>query len=337
MSPFKDKLMARVLTVLLTCVAGAVPATAQGVHEAPVKVSVRTDSMTVTMGDHVHVTVEVLKNGHEGVVLGMPDMSQVAQNKNMVATMGTAEVRKVDVDSIDHGNKRIQVDYDIVLQPFEPGTMTVGPFAYAYKGDTVASDILSIKVLEVEMPQVMKDSLYINPMRGVLSVESRWYDFIPDTWPWYLLGLVVLALIVIGALLYKKNGPMLIKKRRMLPPYDVARKRLDAIRKEHLAEKATSKHFYTVLTDVLRQYLGAQFKIYAREMTSAQILAAVDADAKLAGHREMLVNVLELADLVKFAKLEAAVNQKMGSLRDIEDFVEQTKPLTQQDNKNSKS
>ena len=314
---------------LIAAIALACPSKAMAVSaDVPdLVIHARTDTAKVTMGDRTALSIEVLKNVHEGALIGMP-----TPGPNQVLTFGSAEVRSMTVDSADLGHGRTQLNYKLVLQPFEPGSLTLPAFKYASQGDTASSEVLTIKVEEPEMPQEMRDSLWINPMQGTVSVPGRWYDVIPNWWPWALVALGVIALLVAVLMLYKKNGPSLLPRKKVIPPYILATRRLKELKERKLAENGHEKEFYTELTDILRQYLEGRFHIYAREMTSSQIIEAMNAEARTAGFTDGMRPLFETADFVKFAKQRPLPDENIRSYNIVQNFVDATKPTEEEEN-----
>lgn len=307
----------------------AVALTAYSSPAQSVSVSARIDSTRVTMGDRVVLHVEVAKNGHKGAMVNLPKIEQ-----DKVTEFGRGiEVREVNTDSADLGNGRTQVNYNIVLQAFEPDSLpfVFPPFKYVVDRDTFESNTVMLRVEEVAMPKEMRDSAdvnpFINPMEGVSGIPGRWYDIVPDWWYWVVIGLALIALGVVVYLLYKKNGPGLLPRKRVILPYPLAVSRLNELKRRKLAESGNDKEYYTELTDILRQYLEGRFGVQAREMTSTQIIEAMQADPRIAAEVDALVPMFETSDFVKFAKMKAPVDENTRSFGLVRSFVERTKPV----------
>lgn len=304
---------------------------------APAKVTVSVDSATITMGERTNVRVELLKNGHVGnMILPVREQSFDTDNQGGKITrtyLGDIEVRQSTADSADLGNNRIQVNYTLLIQPFTPGDYSIEGFKYVLDGDTLTSNVVALKVLEPEMPQEMRDSLLINPFRPPMTVEARWYDWVPDIlsdyWPWWLGGLLLVAAAVVLFILYRKNGSTILPHKKRVPPYVVAMRRLTELKNRRLHEVGNDKVYYTELTDILRQYLGGRFKIYALEMTSSQILAAMEQNEETRSFVESLRSMFVTSDFVKFAKQNAQTDEKIRSFNSVVRFVEETKPVEQ--------
>ncbi len=293
----------------------------------PVVINASADSSQVTMGGRTVVHVELVKNSHNGVFID--NISETTdQDGSKIHLLGNTEIRQKSIDSTEIGNGRIQVNYTYMIQPFDVGTANIGPFKYAHNGDTIYSPLVSIKVLEPPMPQMMRDSLWINPMENVVSISSKWYDVIPEWWYWPVIALVVIALIALIYFLYKKNGARLIPhKKKVIPPYPLDIARLKQLKNKRLAESGHTKEYYTELTDILREYLHGRFGIYAREMTSPQIIEACQGREEIASHIPSINELLTTADFVKFAKQSTETDENIRSFNSVSNFVEATKPV----------
>lgn len=293
--------------------------------DAPVIFRASVEPPVVTMGERATLHVELVKNGHNGALL--TPLTEGEAPKGMVKMLGNIEVRQTTIDSIDLGNNRIQVNYDLVLQPFEPDTYAIPGFQYVMEQDTFTANVASLKVEEPVLP----DSLMLNPLRPPMSIKAEWYDQIPDWladyWYWWLAGLVLLGLIITGLLLYKKTGKIPFVPKKVIPPYVLAKRRLEELRRKRLHELGNDKAFYTELTDILRQYLGGRFKIYALEMTSTQILEELKANEETAPYVSDLDPLLKVSDFVKFAKQKSTPAENIRSFKAVERFIDDTRPV----------
>lgn len=295
---------------------------------APAKISAKVDSTTMTMGQRTTLHVEVLKNSHEGKLLDLPE--RMPSNPDSILSINGIEIRNIAVDSTDLGNGRIKLNYEVLLQPFKDGPTAIPSLRYVIGTDTFSSELVAMKIEPPVTPAEMVDSLRINDLRAPIPVESRWYDWIPDTWYYWLGGALLLALLVAAAILfyiYKKTGKIPFVPKKRVPPYVLATRRLEELRKKKLAESGNLKGYYTELTEILRQYLGGRFKIYALEMTSSQIVEAVSENPETRPFTDSIKALFSVADFVKFAKQGATTDDNIRSFKTVADFVEATKPV----------
>lgn len=289
---------------------------------APISVRANIDSAAVTMTAPAIMHVQIIKPAGKGTLVNLPKYEPGKAND-----FGGAEVREITVDSTALPNGRMQVDYTLRLQPFEVGNLTFPAFKVVLGADTFRSEVTTLKVLEPEIPKVMRDSLLINPMQGPASIKARWYDYVPSYWYWVVIALALIALGVVIFTLYKKNGPGLIARKVVVPPHVLALNRLRKLKARKLPDSGRDKEYYTELTDILRQYLSGRFRIYALEMSSTEILNAIATHPELQAWREPIATVLSTADFVKFAKQRPTPDENTRSFNIVADFVEKTKPV----------
>ena len=145
--------------------------------------------------------------------------------------------------------------------------------------------------------------------------------------PW-----LVPALLVGGALLAIGGyAAWHWKRRRRLPrtlqPFEIALQRLEDIRT--LLDPASVREFSIAISDVVRQYIEAEFKVTATHRTTEEFLHDLleSSNAALAAHRNLLAEFLHQCDVAKFAGVGLS-RQIMESLhRSARSFViESSKP-----------
>jgi hypothetical protein len=106
----------------------------------------------------------------------------------------------------------------------------------------------------------------------------------------------------------------------------IALRELDGLAELKLWQQGEFKHYYTRLTEIIRQYMERRYGIPAMEMTSREIHQAWATSGEdredLAGNLDLLLN---LADLVKFAKEKPVASDNEENLERAYDFVHKTK------------
>lgn len=334
-SALKSRLL-RIYSLLLFFVV-----VASGERSFAQKITATIDTIALTMGERTYVRVEVLKDGHGGELI-TPIQKDPKTNKHY---LGNIEIRTQEVDSTDLGNNRIQVNYSYLIQPFKPGNYNLPEFSYRFPNDTVndpvPSNSLLLKVYEPEIPEEMRESLTIHLERGPMIIEPKFFDSFPDWlvdyWYWWLAGLLLLGAVITLLILYKKNGSGILHRNKQLPPYELAMRRLKELKRRRLHEQGNNKAYYTELTDILRQYLGRRFSIYALEMTSTQILEELEENPKTRPFADELRPMFQVADFVKFAKQESTTDENIRSYNAVEKFIEETRPQEEEQKQTKRS
>ncbi len=323
------KILTKIAVIVIACCSIA------SAKAAPTVVRAAVDSTTIMQGNKTKLRVTVVKDNAQSGRLIVPADSLV----NDIDIVGERKVTKADV-----GNGRTQETYEIPIQPFSPGVFVLPGLKYVVGNDTVTGNTVSIKVLEADVSK-MQD-LY--EYKTVAQPDKKFWDFLPDMeqlkWLWWVLGaIVVLALIAVGVIMYqrwKAGKPILpfIAQKPLLPPYEEAQEAFDALRKTNPLAQGDAKGYYSRLTDIVRRYIWRQYGIGAMEMTSSQIMDAVESNGELkdADHLQYL---LETADFVKFAKMGTSTDENERSMQSAVTFVESNKPAepTEEELKNKKS
>lgn len=305
-----------ILGVLTLCVALLA---AGNRAEARMSIKAAMDSSQILMGNQTTVNLSIVDSP--------TSPAQVAIDKAAFP----AEVEIIDwlePDTVDLGNNLIEIHRSLLLQSFDSGVYTIPPFLLVNGPDTVRSAALTLKVQPVDV-SALDD---IHPIAGVLDFQTKWYDFLPDwltdNWGWFLLALLVIAGGVCAYLLATKKVQVnILPQKKPIPPYEMAISRLRALKDAQLWEKGQEKEYYTLLIDILREYLQKRFGINAMEMTSSQILKALNSNEATRLPHKYMQKVVEIADYVKFAKVRPLPDDNVRSFQNALQFVEETKPV----------
>lgn len=286
-------------------------------------ISAKLDSTHVLMGKTIGLHINVVQDRDvNGLMLNL-----VADTLN--AKVEIADKGKADTTALD--NNRLQINRDITLQAFDPGTYQLPAILYVVGGDTLRSKetlTLTVDSIKVDPQGKIKD---FKPVAEAPFKLLDWVpDFISDYWWAWLAGLLLLAFGIYAYFKWYKKGinPLKPVKKR-LPPYEEAMQALSNLKSRNLWQNGQEKEYYTTLTDILRVYIDRRFGINAVEMTSTQIMDKIrqNEDAHIA--KEQLNNVLEIADFVKFANMHTLADDNEIAFQRAVNFVEQTKPLPQ--------
>ena len=116
-------------------------------------------------------------------------------------------------------------------------------------------------------------------------------------------GVIVLLLLIGAALLIRRW----IKSRPAPPPptpRSIALRELERLRGE--VKPLDPYAFSIAVSEVLRTYVGAAYRLHAPQQTSPEFLAAISDSPKFSdADRQLLAEFLEHSDLIKFARIRA--------------------------------
>jgi len=209
----------------------------------------------------------------------------------------------------------------MLITSFDTGYIAIPPLPYFFtaidgRADTAYTNDL---LLHVRAFPIDEDN-ELRPIKPIIEEPLNWLDF----WPLYL----ILAVGGVGYLLWTIRQ----RKSRVAPPPpppppadEVALAELLALEKKGLWEKDEVKDYYSELTRILREYLEGRFSVPAMEMTTRQITTELGQRENLDRlQRSELGELLQLSDMVKFAKAEPAANLHARGLDRVREFVKDT-------------
>ncbi|MHC1708018.1 MAG: hypothetical protein AB9842_10950 [Bacteroidales bacterium] len=241
-------------------------------------------------------------------------------------------VTKVDTQKTTDP-KRINLVQSLRITSFDTGFHKIPGIPFFEKGKLDSLGLLAltnelfltVNTIPVDTTKAIKD------IKGVMSVPLTFWEI----FRWVLLGLGVLA-VAFGIWYYirrkRKNKPVFVlPSRPPVPAHLVALEEFEKLRQAKLWQSGKVKEYHTKLTDIVRIYLEKRYDILAMEMTTDEILASIKPVQGI--HEEalrLLREILQLADLVKFAKEQPLPLQHDNSLSQGIAFVNLTRPSIQE-------
>lgn len=288
--------------------------------------SAKLDSATMLMGSVNTLRLEVVQD--KGVKGEFPLFRNIAERGYATLLNDTVELRAdMKVDTTEIGSNRVQIDYQVPVQVFDSGYYRLPEFVYVAGRDSVRSSKLVLTVRPVKVSA----SDPIAPLTDPADPENpSIFDSWPDWLVYYWWVILLVLLLAAGGWWawrrYRKVGTILPQK-PVIPPYELALGRLRRLKERKLWQSGQEKEFYTILTDILRDYLDGRFGIKAMEMTSSQIMDTLADDASLRDSRGKMRQILDMADFVKFAMVRPLPDDNVKAFDNAVDFVEATRPV----------
>jgi hypothetical protein len=231
-------------------------------------------------------------------------------------------------DKKQEGNLSRVVEDSIRLQFYNPGEfLCFGPTLIGLLHSNLSR---KPEVLTVTVPEALaaKDSLSLQPIKDILYEPATFMDYLP----WVVIVLL-LILLVVGIVIYlkKMRGGESTPKEPIQPdvkPYELALKALQDLKDSSYWLIAGDKEFQTAFTLILREYIARRYKLPALEMTSDEILRSLKLKGLSEAQLFTLHQMLQLADLVKFANASTPEPMYQEFLVKAIAFVDTTKPMT---------
>lgn len=279
------------------------------------KLNTYLDTTTILIGDQIQYTIELEQP--ENIKVVFPNLKDTLAPKIEILASEPADTSRQGTNLI------IRKKYTITS--FDSGYYTIPAFQFPFRlnnqNDTLTSRELNLKVNTLPV-DTAKEIMDIKPvMNTPFKISEIKHELI--------LGLAlaaILALIVWMIIRRKKDKPFFGPRKPQEPPHVIALREIDRLRSEQLWQNGQIKLYYTRLTDILRNYISGRYDINAMEMTTDEILFALsnelNTDTEL---KASFTNLLNQADMVKFAKAEPLPQENEVALLSAYTFVNRTK------------
>ena len=276
-------------------------------------VSASIDSTMLMIGDQTAMHLDVTHEATERVE--WPVFGEALQE-------GIEIIEKSALDTTTLPDGRIVLHQDLMLTSFKDSLFAIEPVAFTSGEDTFWTESMALNVIQ---PFEVDSSLAITDIKDIERAPIWWWGIIR----WILLAIGLLLLAIGGYYLwrwYQKNRKPeeeVIEPELLRPAEEVALEKLDEIKAQKIWKDGKVKEYQTELTDVVREYIGRRFDVHSTEKTSDETLQAMKPllEKDLYGR---LKSMLQLADLVKFAKWHTTPDENEQALTTAYDFVHST-------------
>jgi hypothetical protein len=240
---------------------------------------------TVTVGQRFILLLKV--RGPAGATIQFPSGvdSSIAGKPTSPQIIGTPLIDSVpDATGTTRTAAYRFTAWDIGIQ-----ALGLGNIAVTANGQTVYVSLASQSVFVRSVLPADTTLRTPKPLRPAIVL-------LPFNWlPW----LLILAAIVAALLAWWLWRWYRRRRARPLPPFQEAEREFARIEAMRLLEAGEPERHVALMTDVMRNYLAARVEGMQRSQTTRELLAA---SAPIESHSAGLAQLLEQADLIKFAR-----------------------------------
>ncbi|MCL5036002.1 MAG: BatD family protein [Chloroflexi bacterium] len=299
------KIVFILLAIMFACVQAA---------QASVWLTSSVDKNKITVGEKINYTLILEYDPKSGIVPPNPDefkFDPFTVRDYVAAPMPDKEGRKV-------------LQYVFQITVYQLGKFETPQIVVAYKekdGKEAYARSRKIPVEVVPVPQKKGDKPgMLRPPKPVEIVNFP---------AWYYLVLALIILVLAAVVWFIISHIKRRKKEeaeRVPPPDETALSALSELEKEDLPSRERWKDYYSELSNILRQYLGARFGLPAPESTTWELIRMMKKKSMEPQVIEDTGQVLSLADLVKFAKHVPAAADCTGDMSRARKIIETTGP-----------
>ena len=305
----------RIYTFVLLIALSVVSAVSQNVV-----LNAEIDTFQMMIGEQTRIKLELSVDTGYKVVL--PELE-----KEIVSGIEILE-KKRDMKSLN-GNRRNLYTDEYLITSFDSTLYNIPPFKVLVDSSEYLSNSLALAVYT--MPIDTANLQNICGPKDVWDVDLTWEEYRDSVHLGVIMLFLALALAWV-VVRFVKNKPIIriVKIKPKEPSHLVALNKIDEIKNnETWRADENVKEYYTRLTDALREYMFARFGFNATEMTTSEILdylRGIDNKENIAELKE----ILETADLVKFAKLHPTANENNRNMENAIEYVNVTKNIEEE-------
>jgi len=277
------------------------------------KISSEVDTTFIKIGEQIKFTVTVDVDSTDQVIF---------PEGQTFSPLETVEALPTDTTKKD---SRYILQKTYALTQFDSGQYKLPTQFVDINGKGFYTDSLMVNVATVPVDTIAQKMYDIKPL---INVEKSNAAF------WKTLLLILGGLLVLGGLLYwfvfRKKPLTEEEKEALLPPYDRALLELKKLENSKYLIQDEYKQYYTELTDIVRSYLEEDAHVTALESTTDQLIDKLEmlrdaGELKLEEDTlKQFKQILQTADLVKFAKSKPATSVAEEHRKSIEQIVIKT-------------
>ncbi len=292
--------------------------TTLGLQANTIRIKASVDSTQVLFSTQLNLIYELEQAKNVEVILPV-------FKDTISKSIDVVEVFPIDTINIDED--KIKVIQQVRIQLFDTGLVSIPQQLFKLRYNDIVDSVYS-KAIDVTVFNPFKeiDETKLADIKPVYEAPVSLKEVAP-----YILGLIIIASLVFFVIYYINY---LAKKRRERiedeikePAHIIAFRTLERIKQdEEWKDEAKNKSFFIDLSDAVRTYINHRFAINAMEYTTMETMNEFKQRKGLVEEKnlEQLKKMLELSDLVKFAKFKANEDESERALTQAFLFVRDT-------------
>ena len=256
----------------------------------------------------------------DGTQLLLPEIPQEQGYGLMYLSPWTLDTLKVTKQK-KGGPSLLDIRGSVVVTSFEEGVCELPRIVLGRMSGGV-TDTLVFESMSLDVKTIPVDTATFQPHD--IKGQIRYPVTFAEVLPWVLGGLGIVALIALCVYLIRRRRNAASEERHKDPAHIVALRKLDQYRGNAMWAPEKQKQFYSGVTDTLREYMASRYGISAMEMTTAEIFAGMKSSDVPSELLDVVKELFERADFVKFAKYVASEEDNASVLPVAVRFVTET-------------
>ena len=305
----------RLLVGIIFCLAYARPVVAQQNRTDSLSVTVAVDQERITIGDAFQYVVTVVSPLE--AAMRWPDAGKTLDG--------------FDILSFDHDGPYILPDGTHVdtlryaLTIYTTGVQNILPLSLSCileDGSELfaVSDSIPITIVSV----IDDEATDIRDLKNPVDIPASilWYIWVAGG-----VGLILLAGVIWFIIRRRRQRDEAVEAfvDSVRPPHERALDELDQLARFQWLAQGRVKTHYTALSEILRRYLSARYKIAAMEFTTTELMVAIRRLETPYDQVQSINRLLQESDMVKFAKFTPEPDPQSQSIQNARGIIEQTR------------
>ena len=274
--------------------------------------AIKTDTNTILIGQQIKLIVECERITTPFAFPSFDD----------TITKGIEIINISSIDTIFKSNegKTLSLVQEYIITAWDSGVYYIPSFKIS---DDVKTDPVLLNVMTIAIDQTSD----IKDIKAPLEPEVE----ISDIFPW-LIGLLIAFLtfyLFKKFLRNKKDEKIAPVIKEIIPAHITALNNLEKTEKKELWQSGKVKEYHSEISEILRKYIEERFNCIALEQTTDEILNELENLISKEIYDD-LKNILQIADLAKFAKSKPTDNDNLQNMILSKKFVNKTKLIEQE-------
>lgn len=279
-------------------------------------VGCQTDDITTTLNIQTDIDTTIARIGD---VLNLNIISQNADSRIVVFPdiQETESMEIRDKKIITKWKKPYQVNFQIVF--WDTGSFQIPPYHVEFlKADSARDVIIETDPIDIKIISMLTgaEDTNLRPIKDPVAIKNpiNWYRWILAV----ILFLLLLALLILWRRRIKKVPLKKIEVSEYQSAKDIAIARLNDLEK---LIRNKNKIFYSQSSFIIRELIENKYYIRALEMTTGEISKFEYSNDLQKNTFKTVIDLLNRADLAKFAKYEFTVQDREEDYKWMQNFI----------------
>ncbi|MBN2814186.1 MAG: hypothetical protein JXQ80_08925 [Bacteroidales bacterium] len=270
------------------------------------------DTNRALIGDQLKLNIEVEKSGDWQV--NFPALNDTLSEKVEIIAVSA-------IDTTPMGSGRVKLTREVLVTVFDTGFYEIPPLHFMLTSGLHRDTLKSLPVF-FEIVSVKVDSA-LHDIKAIERMPLRAMEVLP--YPVAALVLFLLTWVIIHYI--KKWRKRSVRTQAGVPDepaHVIALRELEKLKEEKPWQHNRVKYYYSRISEILRAYIEQRFQIPALEQTTHEIVQIIRVPMVGAAASQNLAAILQLSDLVKFAKVIPDAGESAVQLTKAVAFVTDT-------------